>query len=962
MAETKKINLNPEQKRAVEYEGAPLLIVAGAGTGKTRVITEKIKYLISAKDLSPREILALTFTEKAAQEMLERVDVSMPLGYEEPCLSTFHSFCDQLLRDEALEIGLDPSYKILTPSQAWILIKENLFDFDLDYYLPLGNPTKFISAMLTLFSRAQDEAVRPTEYVRWASTKSQNPSSNEDKDEVEKQVELANAYKTYQDLKIKNSYLDFGDLILWTLRLFEQRPAILKKYQQLFKYILVDEFQDTNYAQYKLLKTLAPPENKPNLTVVGDDDQSIFRFRGAAVFNILSFKEDYPDAETITLTKNYRSGQRILDHAYKLIQHNNPDRLEEKLKINKELNSQRDESVKPQVLAVEKSTQEAGAVVSKIVELVKKHEDYTWRDFAILARARNHLDPFVSELRRQGIPYQLVGNRGLFDQDEIRDMLAFLRLMADPEDSISFFHLLQLDVFNLPGKFIVRLSQLAKQSRKSLWEIAKANADQNQHLQSLVSLIEEGWKNAAKKPPTVLLYNFVTQSGYVQNLLEKESIENQLKIRNLNLFFEKIKDFEAKAGGQEKEQLGTSLAATVTELINYLDLLLEAGESPAQAEIQDIDTVNLMTVHAAKGLEFPVVFIVNLVKARFPTRNRSDKLPLPDELIKEDLPEGNEHIQEERRLFYVGCTRTRDYLFLTWAKDYGGVREKKPSLFIKEFGLEPAQPVNKEEAELLSLFSDSEIESKNWNLEIENWKLQTLSHSQLETFDNCPLQYKYRYVLKIPTPPAHALSFGQTVHRTLRDFHKADLFNRDKNLEYLLKLYKDHWIPLGYDSAEHALTRFEEGKKVLEDYYSSHEKLLGSPVYLERKFILKIGGVSLLGSIDRVDKTEEGIEIVDYKTGKAKSQKEADKDSQLTIYALAAKEALSLQPSALALYFVEKNKKVVTTRTNQQLEDKKKEIKKEIEKINKGDFPPKVSYTCKWCLYKNICPAYREQN
>ncbi len=959
MADTQKINLNPEQKKAVEYDNGPLLIVAGAGTGKTRVITEKIKYLIAEKNLSPQEILALTFTEKAAEEMLDRVDVAMPLGYEEPWLSTFHSFCDKLLRDEALEIGLDPSYKILTPSQAWILIKEHLFDFDLDYYRPLGNPTKFISAMLTLFSRAQDESTRPSEYLRWANAKLKSSNDKVEQQKAEKQLELANAYKTYQELKIENSYLDFGDLIVWTLNLFEQRPAILKKYQDLFKHILVDEFQDTNYAQYKLLKTLAPPEHNPNLTVVGDDDQSVFRFRGAAVFNILSFKEDYQNAETITLTKNYRSGQKILDHAYKLIQHNNPDRLEEKLQINKELKSQREEGVKPQVLASEKSTQEADAVVGKIVQLLEENEDYTWRDFAILARARNHLDAFVSELRRRGIPYQVVGNRGLFDQDEIRDMVAFLRLMANPEDPISLFRLLQLDVFNLSGKLIVRLSQLAKQSRKDLWEIVKANSDRNEDLQSLINLIEQGWTDAAKKTPTILLYNFAMQSGYVQNLLEEESIENQLKIKNLNLFFERIKSFEAKAESAG-ESLGPTKTPTAAEFVNYLDMLLEAGDSPAQAEIQEIDTVNLMTVHAAKGLEFPVVFIIDLVKARFPTRNRSDKLPLPDELIKEELPEGDEHIQEERRLFYVGCTRARDYLFLSWAKDYGGKREKKPSLFIKEFGMDPTAPGSKKDAEPLSLFADSEIEAKDWDLEYENWQLSTLSHSQLETFAACPLQYQFRYVLKLPTPPAHALSFGQTIHRTLRDFHRADLFSKDKDLEYLLKLYKDHWIPLGYESKEHAQKRFEKGKEVLEEYYNNHENFLGKPLYLEKKFTLKINNVSLVGSIDRVDETAGGLEIVDYKTGKAKGQKEVDKDSQLTIYALAAKKALGLDFKKLSLYFIEHNKKVTTTRSAARLQDKENEIKEEITKINKQKFSPNVSYACKWCPYKKLCPAYKE--
>ncbi len=963
MGDGKEIKLNSEQKRAVEFAGGPLLIVAGAGTGKTRVITEKIKYLISDQGFSPRQILALTFTEKAAEEMLDRVDIAMPLGYEQPWLSTFHSFCDQLLREEALEIGLDPAYKILTPPQAWIFVRETLFSFDLNYYRPLGNPTKFISAMLTLFSRAQDEAVTPVEYVSWATAEIQKEKSESDREEMEKQLELANAYQTYQALKIKHSYLDFGDLILWVLKLFEKRPAVLEKYRNQFKYFLVDEFQDTNYAQYCLLKTLAPAEKDPNLMVVGDDDQSIYKFRGAAVSNILSFKTDYPDAETITLVKNYRTGQRILDHAYQLIQHNNPDRLEQKVNVNKELESKRGMKAEPQVIGACNETEEAEEVVGKIVDLVQGTREFSWRDSAILARARNHLDPFVSALKRRGIPYQLVGNRGLFDQDEVRDMHAFLRLMNNPEDSISLYRLLVLAVFDLPSKFVFRLSQLAKQSGKSLWQVVKENQDQNNNLANLIGLIEQGWQDGVRKPPTVLLYNFATQSGYVQNLLEEESIENQLKIRNLNLFFEKIKLFESEASSLGKKSPGVVKDVSVTELVNYLDLLLEAGESPAQAEIQDVDTVNLMTVHAAKGLEFPVVFLVDLVKFRFPTRNRSDKLPLPDVFVKEELPEGNEHIQEERRLFYVGCTRAKDYLFLTWARDYGGKAEKKPSLFIKELGLETGSKGSERKVESIALFEEAALDKqRKWRIENSSWNLSTLSHSQLETFATCPLQYKYRYVLKLPERPEHTLSFGQTIHRTLRDFHRTELFSEKRDLDYLLDLYNKHWIPFGYTSPEHMQTRYAEGKDLLRNYYDNHKNLLREPLYLEKKFTLKIEGVSLLGSIDRVDRTDQGIEIIDYKTGKAKSQKKVDKDSQLTIYALAAREALGLEADLLSLYFVEHNKKVVTTRKPEQLSEKREEIAEEIQKINAGNFPPHASYACRWCSYNEICPAYKGES
>lgn len=315
------IKLNPEQKKAVEHKTGPILVVAGAGTGKTRVIAQRVKHLIEKEKIEPKEILALTFTEKAAGEMLERVDDVMPLGYEEPWVNTFHSFADRLLRIEGLEIGLDPSFKILSGPEQWILFRKNLFRFNLKYFRPLGNPTKFISAILKFISRLQDENISPKEFEDFAK------DFKGDKEERERWLELANTYKTYEELKIENSVMDFGDLIIWTLRLFNERPNLLKKYQKQFKHVMVDEFQDTNHAQYELIKLLCKKEtlDDRSLLVVGDDSQSIYKFRGAAISNILEFMEDYPEAELISLLKNYRSTQEILDPAYKLIQNNNPD-------------------------------------------------------------------------------------------------------------------------------------------------------------------------------------------------------------------------------------------------------------------------------------------------------------------------------------------------------------------------------------------------------------------------------------------------------------------------------------------------------------------------------------------------------------------------------------------------------------------------------------------------------------
>ena len=322
--------LNKEQLQAVQHEKGPLLIIAGAGTGKTTVITERIKHLIVDKNYNPGSILALTFTDKAAYEMQERVDILMPYGYTNLWIHTFHSFCDRILRDEAHTIGLDPSYKLISESEAILLMRKNIFNLGLKTFRPLSNPTKFLDALLTHFSRLKDEDITLQGYIKWAE-------KQKNSQERQQYKELADSYKRYEGLKITESVMDFSDLISNILLLFRKRSNVLKKYQGQFKFILVDEFQDTNFAQNELAIILAG-ESK-NITVVADDDQSIYRFRGAAVSNVLQFKKSFPLAKIVTLSNNYRSTQTILNASYRLIQNNNPNRLEVVENINKKLKS-----------------------------------------------------------------------------------------------------------------------------------------------------------------------------------------------------------------------------------------------------------------------------------------------------------------------------------------------------------------------------------------------------------------------------------------------------------------------------------------------------------------------------------------------------------------------------------------------------------------------------------------------
>ncbi|MBI2251491.1 MAG: UvrD-helicase domain-containing protein, partial [Armatimonadetes bacterium] len=332
-----KINLlerlNESQKEAVKHGNGPLLIIAGAGTGKTTVLTHRIAYLISQKLALPSEILALTFTDKAALEMEERVDILTPYGYNDVLISTFHSFGDRVLRQHALELGLDFNFKVLAKTEQIIFLKEHLFELPLEIYRPLGNPASALKTIVDFISRLKDEDITPAEFLNYSDELLKNSKSEISLDLALRYKELANLYDFYQRLTAKYGFLDFGDQVNLTLKLFRTFPSILKKYQKQFKFILIDEFQDTNFAQYQLVKLLS--WDHQNITVVGDDDQSIYKFRGAAISNILNFALDFSNVYKVVLNLNYRSGQNILEGAYRLILHNNPERLEVKQNIDK---------------------------------------------------------------------------------------------------------------------------------------------------------------------------------------------------------------------------------------------------------------------------------------------------------------------------------------------------------------------------------------------------------------------------------------------------------------------------------------------------------------------------------------------------------------------------------------------------------------------------------------------------
>jgi len=984
----KEKKLNSEQKKAVEYLGGPLLIVAGAGTGKTTVITEKIKHLISEKKAKTSQILALTFTQKAAAEMEERVDVALPYGYTDIWIMTFHSFCDRILKEEAVHIGLNPRYRLLTQAETVQLIIDNLFKLDLNYFRPLGNPTKFVHGLLSHFSRLRDEDILPQQYRDWAEKKAgqlqKKPLSDreeKEKIEIEKNLELAAAYRDYQKIKREKEVADFSDLIANTLDLFRRRPNVLARYREQFKYILVDEFQDTNIAQYELLKLLAPPGEKNQLSVVADDSQSIYRFRGAAVSNVLQFMDDYPKAKSTVLIKNYRSTQKILDSAYSLIQHNNPDTLESKLGIDKNLRSVSEAGQKPNLILTDHIEDETGAVVNEIVNLTEK-ENFSYSDIAILVRANRHADPFIQTLKQHNIPYQFLGPGMLFRQPEVKDLIAYLFVLDNYTDDISFYRLLAMRPFDLSGRDLAALVNFARQTDVSLFEAGELvlglssikvptlptlSISAKKKLKKLIMMIREHLELMKKETAGQILYYFLQGAGLIQAMVKVESLAEEKKVKNISRFFDRLKEYDLAHEG-----------ASVAAVSNWLRMALDLGDSPLAERIDwfEEDRVNILTVHSAKGLEFPAVFLVNLVPGRFPTYHRKEQIPIPMELIKEILPEGDYHEQEERRLFYVGMTRAKRRLFLTTAKYYGpGNRARRISPFVMEALGEEA--VNNEQIitnDQLSIFKYRPriIKTTAAKKKKSKKELDYFSFSQITTFQHCPAQYSYRYLQKIPVSPTGSQNFGSIIHQTLFDFyHQLKSYQMDKkdwqkeaSLKKLLSLYENNWSLLAFSNRSYGKRLEKQGRKMLENFYKKDFSKEELPLFLEKKFTISLGeNIKIGGIFDRIDKKGDNYEIIDYKTGKAKDEKAVKKDLQMSLYFLAACDEgiLGAKPENLigTFYFLKEGVKRSVTKSAEELIKQKKDILKEIKKMKESDFAAKPGFWCNFCGYKMVCDAWR---
>jgi DNA helicase-2/ATP-dependent DNA helicase PcrA len=958
-------NLNAEQRRAVTHGEGPLLVVAGAGTGKTRVITQRIAYLLATQpDLEGENILGLTYTDKAAGEMKSRVVRLMGERGKSVKLSTFHSFCFSEILAQ-----VEPGLRAIDEQDHWVLLRRNIALLELKHFKRVADPGEFLTEFVKFFSRCQDEMVSPADYEAYVHSLirkyAQERSALDEaaravrEEVIEKEQELARVYRVSEDLLREKKLVTYGGQMFHAVRLVRENATLREMLQEKFRYILVDEFQDTNHAQIELLRMLAGRQR--NIMAVGDDDQAIYKFRGASfgTFQIFArdFLGEYSEAERkkriIALVENYRSTQRILRVANQLIQQNGADN---RFLPDKQLITNNGEGARVRIAEFEYAEGEAEWVAAEIERL--RNEGREWGDFAALYRQHRHRELLVDALTRRGIPFVIRG-LSVLENPVVRDVLAGLRLIANHADNVALARAVAAPAWEFSPSALQRLGQRAGKGK--LWETLETAAEDPQFLREAPKAKEflafyRSLRNRAAGKPMLQVFDLLV-----------EELALDLPPQNphapfLRRFREFVKDW-ATLPITEKE--------TLAEFLDYFDFYLDAGGSVTIDEAADRNAVSLMTVHGAKGLEFPHVFVIRLSAQSFPTRERPPLIVFPRELSKE-IPTDGMHYQEERRLCYVALTRAEKQLTLSTVTR----KRVKQSVFLEDILMNgelqrkdiqqfkppvptPPPPVLVAHAELPPR-AGSHI--GRWTREyVPHIPVPLeLSETSVRAYERCALQYFIGEIWRVRGLMGAAATFGTIMHSTIREFISAWKQDKQWTFEELEKWFQERWRSSGFEDTYQEAEYKREGHEQLRafyDYFSAHPD---DVIYQEREFKMPAeNDVVISGRLDQVNRIEgNATEILDYKTGKPKSQEQVDEDLQLSLYYLAARDELGLLPARVAFHNLVTNERIASTRDEETLSDALQQVQEAADGIRARHFAPDPGFACNYCDFQLLCPAH----
>ena len=944
-----------------------MLVVAGAGTGKTTVLIQRIARLLREGHARPDEILAVTYTKNAAEEMRNRVRSELHgIDLSGLQLGTFHEYCNHIL------FRCDRQFGLLDETDLWIYLRRRIRELHLNHFVRAADLGKFLGDLLNFMRRCQDELVgteRYAAYVRQLERgelpvprvgKSKDAAALSDEEIIARCREIANVFSTVEKMLREDNFGTFGHMITCAWDLLRQDEALLASERAKTRFILVDEFQDANYAQVKILQLLAGEER--NVFAVGDPDQAIYQFRGASSAAFALFRQHFPDSKLVALEKNRRSTTAILRTAFAHISRN-PDAFpggqESSAPYRRSpLVSARDEKCLQEGGEPHNRPVEAVISVGKDVEPVdiaaairerRKALRCNWNQFAVLYRSHAHRDEVAAELTEQGIPFS-IENMDVTDTPEARDLLACLGGVS-ARDGASLFRVAALPIFAVDPEKL--RSSLKSAGRPKL---------QSVHIADVLAQLEGG-------PDVLERLEEARREIARTEAKARKAAEIIIRIfqlpasRPLASVLEFIAAWEEKAITKSKH---------LAEFLEYMEYFREAGGGiPLRS--QEEDAVSLMTVHAAKGLEWDHVFVLRASSPSFPCPYHEPLVEFPAELRENDSIGRREgkmiHDQEERRLFYVAMTRARDSLDIH-ARQGKGKKDPTPPGYVRELldspGLRPWFRPREARAFAGELFAQAASpaplasRSSEWlALPPVSDLSQKLSATGVEIYETCPLQFKLEREWKIPRDVPAALYFGGAMHRVLKTFYDSVRLERPIEEDTLIELLRADLAQAGIEDSYQLELYEKQGIEQLRGFLETARQAPTPHVlHAEEWFEMPIGNATVVGRIDRMDEAAGGrVVITDYKTGKPKSQQDADKSLQLSIYAIAAREKWGYDVDSLVLYNLQENAPVVTRREAVQLAAAKEKVMDVAENIAAGEFHANPDFHCRFCPYRNLCPA-----
>jgi DNA helicase-2/ATP-dependent DNA helicase PcrA len=951
------------QREAIEHVRGPMLVIAGAGTGKTTVLTKRIARLVREGDARPEEILAVTYTKNAAQEMRQRVEEELrETNLSGLRIATFHEYCNDLLRENGRQ------FEVVDDQDLWIYLRRRLRELNLKYFVRAASVSKFLEDLLKFMRHCHDELVGPERYQEYVGqlgrgelpiprvTRSKQADEVSDEEVLGRCREIASVFTTVERMLREDNLGTFGHMITHAYHLLQQEREPLRGRS---RFILVDEFQDVNFAQVKVLQRLAGDER--NVFAVGDPDQAIYRFRGASSAAFVLFRRHFPGLRLVKLEKNRRSLSPILHSAFALISKNpnvfdagsgSPAYQRSVLISSREEEAAREGKQWPRLPVEAVVLTAKDFECTELVTALRAWQRKTrrsWSDCAVLYRTHSHRDQLATELANQGIPFS-IENMDVMDMPEARDLFACLGAVVSDADGASLFRVAALPQFTIdPEKLRAGIKALARDAGPAAIALVLSQIEGGSEVLDRLRQTRDEIAGANARGRSA-----------VDLIVRKFSLDRTS--RALTAVLEFISGWEQKAITKTGE---------ISELLDYLEYFREAGGVIPLAA-KDENAVRLMTAHAAKGLEFAHVFILRASSPSFPSPYKEPLLEFPRELhdpgsiAQDDDKELCK--QEERRLFYVAMTRARDSLTI-YAKQGSG-KDPSPPGFLRDLLKDPAllgrwlvagQPRGFQ----TDMFAEAAgragmTRASEWlKLPPASDLSAKLSASAVQTYETCPLQFKLEREWKIPGEVPGAMQYGGVIHRVLLAFYDSVRALRPMADQDVLQYFRDELAAANIqDRYQHDLYH-DQGLLQLQDFLAGFRRApVPRVLHTEEFFDVRIGDIQVVGRIDRIDGAADGgVVITDYKTGKAQSQEDSDESLQLSIYALAAHEKWGYRADHLVLYNLEGNTPVVTRRNEFQLNEARGRVMQVAQNIAAGNFDPKPGFYCRYCAYRNLCPA-----